>query len=306
MDSRPAGPQCCGRCGGPAAAARVGRRRRFRAAVFARPGGGLSVAGAVPGAAGAGGTGDAGHFRTMTGILLDISPHILVAATDAGERRLVLPADLPVWHGGTVQPTELRPGQRVVVRLAPGRRDVADKVWAGIGRVAGRVSESGTTQLTVDEGTTRPRQAVAIAPAAANRIRVRFPQLEPGNLIDVIGLRRGAVLEAFIPATSQPAYLASRVTRGSEMVKKAAGTFSGSATWHEPAEPGEDPRGVAYPAIDPAAGCAEAALTAPCRAELPYLAVGNMLSVATSAPGWRGCCRSPAAARPPACFTTGA
>jgi hypothetical protein len=69
------------------------------------------------------------------------------------------------------------------------------------------------------------------------------------------------------------------VTRGSEVAKTAAGTFSGSATWHEAAEPGEGPRGITYPAIDPAAGCAEAALTAPCPAELPYLAVGSMLSV---------------------------
>jgi hypothetical protein len=137
---------------------------------------------------------------------------------------------------------------------------------------------------------------VVIAPAAANRIRVRFPQLEPGSLIDVIGLRRGAVLEALIPATSQPAYLASRQARGSAVARTAAGAFRGSATWHEPAEPGEEPRGVAYPAIDPAAGCAEAALAAPRPAELPYLAVGSMVSVRNECTGAAqvlpvtGCC----------------
>jgi hypothetical protein len=95
----------------------------------------------------------------------------------------------------------------VVVRLAPGRGDVADKVWAGIGRVAGTISEGDAAQLTVDEGTTRRRQSVVIATAAANRIRVRFPQLEPGNLIDVIGLRRGTVLEAVIrPPRSRPTW----------------------------------------------------------------------------------------------------
>jgi hypothetical protein len=289
MQGRPAGPLCCGRCAGAQAAARVARRQHFRAAVFARPGGGLPSAEATAGAgrtAGADhGAGSAGQFRTVSGTLVDVSPHILVVATGEGERRLALAPGGPVWRGRLAEATELRPGERVTVRLAPGRRDVADKVWASIGRVAGTISASDSGQIMVDEGTTRRPQVVVIAPAAANRIRVRFPQLEPGNLIDVIGLRRGAVLEALVPATSQPAYLASRVTRGAAVVKTAARTFSGSATWHEPAEPGEEPRGIAYPAVDPAAGCAEAALAAPCPAELPYLAVGSMLSVRNECTG---------------------
>jgi|SRR5579859_556620 len=310
MDSRPAGPWCCGRCGGPAVAARTARRRHFRAAVAARPGGNLSgpagapVSGLTgtagpgrdtapgsaregapgPGREGAPGRAGAGRFEAVSGTLLDISPHVLVVATDAGERRFALTAVAPIWRGGTAHATELRPGEHVMIRLAPGRGEVADKVWASIGRVAGPISASDSGQLTVIEGTTRSRQQVIIAPAAANRIRVRFPQLGPGNLIDVIGLRRGTVLEAHIPATSQPAYLASRVTRGSGVARTAAGTFSGSATWHEPG-PGEEPRGAAYPAIDPASGCAEAMLTAPCRAELPYLAVGSMLSVRNDCTG---------------------
>jgi len=283
MQSRPAGPLCCGRCAGAQAAARVARRQRFRAAVFAKPGGRLSVPHTMVGAGR--GAGDAAPFRTVTGTLLDISPHILVVATDAGERRLALTPRSAAWRGRPVAATELRPDEPVVIRLAPGRRDVADKIWASIGRVAGTISASDDSQLLVDEGTTRKRQAVVIAPAAANRIRVRFPQLEPGNLIDVIGLRRGAALEALIPATSQPACLASRVTRRSTAIKTAAGTFSGSATWHEPGEPGEEPRGAAYPAVDPAAGCAEATLTVPGPAELPYLAVGSMLSVRNECTG---------------------
>ena len=230
MQGRPAGPLCCGRCAGAQAAARVARRQHFRAAVFARPGGGLSSADDTAGpqatagaarTAGAGhavpvdredradrGAGRAGQYRTVTGTLVDVSPHILVVATGDGERRLALTPGSPVWRGRLAAATELRPGERVVVRLATGRGDVADKVWASIGRVAGTISASDSGQLMVDEGTTRRPQAVVIAPDAANRIRVRFPQLEPGNLIDVIGLRRGAVLEALIPATSQPAYLA--------------------------------------------------------------------------------------------------
>ena len=53
-----------------------------------------------------------------------------------------------------------------------------------------------------------------IIPARASvRIQVRFPILEPGYLIDVIGLRRDGALEALIPATSQPAYRADQVPR---------------------------------------------------------------------------------------------
>jgi hypothetical protein len=267
----------------------VARRQHFRAAVSARPGGGLSGAKATAGAKRTASAdhdaGSSAQFRTVTGTLADVSPHILVVSTGEGERRLALKPGSSVWRGRLAEATELRPGERVTIRLATGRRDVADKVWASIGRVAGTISASDSGQLMVDEGATRRPQAVVIAAAAANRIRVRFPQLGPGNLIDVIGLRRGAVLEALIPATSQPAYLASRVTRGATVVKAAARTFSGSATWHEPAEPGEEPRGVAYPAVDPAAGCAEAALTAPCPWELPYLAVGSMLSVRNECSG---------------------
>src|SRR6266487_2755045 len=154
MDDRSAGPLCCGRCGGPAVAVRAARRQRFRAAVFARPGGGLSSAKAAPGSGAAGqagpvtgasgaghpgdsaaGPGSTGRFATVTGTLLDASPHILIVATTAGERRFALAAAAPIWRGGTANATELRPGERVVIRVATGRWDAADKVWAGIGRV---------------------------------------------------------------------------------------------------------------------------------------------------------------------------
>ncbi len=299
MNGRPVGPLCCGRCAGAGVAARAARRQRLRAAVFAGPGGGLSGAAAgrasgataarraadLNGAAGSAptttardegphtGTAHGGPYRTVIGTLLDISPHVLVVARATGEQRLALTPSAAIWRGGTAGPTELRPGERVVARLVPGRKDAADKVWAGIGRVAGTISAADNDRILVNEGTARRRQAVIISPAAANRIRVRFPQLEPGNLIDVIGLR------------SQPAYLASKVTRRSTVAKTAAGPLSGSATWHEPAEPDEEPRGVAYPAIDPAAGCAEAALAAPGPAELPYLSVGSLLSVRNDCTG---------------------
>lgn len=278
MQSRHAGLACCGRCGGSGVAARTARRHHYRAAVL--PASGRAVASADGIGAGAA----TEQARAVTGTLLDVSPHVIVLGLDDGEHRLTLTSGCAVWRGGAAGTTQLRPGERVVARLVPGRRDVADKVWASIGRVAGTIKGWDAGRLLVDEGATKRRQAVVISPGAANRIRVRFPLLEPGSLIDVIGLRRGAVLEALRPATSQPAYLAARVAGWSGVSRSASGTISGSATWHEPVEP-EEQRGLAYPAIDPAGGCAEAALAEPAVAELPYLAIGSMLLVRNECTG---------------------
>jgi hypothetical protein len=282
MQRRPADHACCARCGGSDVAARAVRRQRYRAAVPPRPGRGR------PAAEGKQVSTPAELCHAVTGTLLDVSPHILVIAQAGGEQRLTLTATASVWRGGPAEATQLRPGERIVVRLVPGRRDVVDKVWASIGRVAGTITAVDSGQLLVDEGTTKRRRAVIIAPRAANRVQVRFPVLEPGSLIDVIGLRRGPALEALVPATSQPAYLASRVARGPAAATAATGTISGSATWHEPVEPDEEMRGVAYPAIDPAAGCAEQARTAPGGTELPYLAVGSTVLVRNECTGAAG------------------
>jgi hypothetical protein len=277
MQSAPAGHACCARCGGGDVAARTARRQRYRAAVPPRPGR-LAAEGARESAS-------AEQHDAVTGTLLDVSPHILVVAQAGGEQRLTLSAGAGIWRGGPAEATQLRPGEHIVARLVPGRRDVVDKVWANIGRVAGTITAWDSGQLLVDQGATKRRRAVIIAPRAANRVRVRFPLLEPGSLIDVIGLRRGPVLEALVPATSQAAYLASRVARGSAVAMAATGTISGSATWHEPVEPGEEIRGVAYPAIDPAAGCAEEARTASGGTGLPYLAVGSTVLVRNDCTG---------------------
>ncbi len=278
MQSRAADIACCARCAGSEVAARTARRQRYRVAVRPRQRGRQAAAGKHAGA-------PAEHCHAVTGTLLDVSPHVLVVAHADGELRLTLTAGASVWRGGPAEATKLRPGEGIVVRLVPGRRHVADKVWAGIGRVAGTITAWDSGRLLVDEGATKRRRAVIIAPWAANRIRVRFPLLEPGSLIDVIGLRRGAVLEALVPATSQPAYLASRVARGPAAARAATGTISGSATWHEPVEPDEESRGIAYPAIDPAAGCAEEARAASGGTELPYLAVGSTVLVRNECTG---------------------
>ncbi|HEY5987540.1 MAG TPA: hypothetical protein VIV12_14370 [Streptosporangiaceae bacterium] len=281
MQNRRSNFACCGRCAGPEVATRIARRQRLTAAVFPQP--------ARERADGSRSNGRqwAHHEqpRALTGTVLDVSPQILVMASGGREHRLTLINGVAAWRGDLLEPTMLHAGERIVARLLPGRAGVADKIWASIGRVAGTIVECGTDTLIVDEGITKPRQIVVIADRAANRIRVRFPQLEPGNLIDVIGLRNGPALEALLPATSQPAYLAGRVSRISATARPSADPIRGSATWHEPAGPEEEPRGVAYPAIDPAAGCAEAGVGESASAVLPYLAVGSLLHVGNECTG---------------------
>jgi hypothetical protein len=281
MQKRRSSFACCGRCAGPEVATRIARRQHLKAAVFPQP------AQDGPNGSRSDGRRWAHHERprALTGTVLDVSPQILVMDSGGRERRLTLTNGTAAWRGDLMEPTVLHAGERVVARLLPGRAGVADKIWASIGRVAGTIVECGADTLIVNEGITKPRQIVVIASRAANRIRVRFPQLEPGNLIDVIGLRNGAVLEALLPATSQPAYLAGRVSRVSRAARSSMDAIRGSATWHEPAGPEEDPHGVAYPAIDPATGCAEAGVGDPASAVLPYLAVGSLLHVGNECTG---------------------
>ncbi len=263
-------PMCCVRCAGAGAAGQIARRRYFRSAVFPP---------------GPGPTGPEGKLPGVTiGTVLDVSPHLLVIAGAGGDRRFILAPDAVAWRGGLGQPAVIRAGDRVVVRSPPGRRDVATKMWAAIGRVTGTIAERGDDTLLVNEGVTKRAAVVVISAGVFPRILVRFPRLEPGHLIDVIGLRRGAVLDAVLPATSQPTYRADQVTRLPPLTGLTDGTISGSATWHEP--PGTaDAEGVAYPAIDPAAGCAEAAAAGPACVSMPYLAVGSMLSVRNECTG---------------------
>jgi hypothetical protein len=232
----------------------------------------------------------------VIGTVLDVSPHVLVVGHGSQTQRLALTGAATVWRGEPIPPTALRQGEQVVARLLPGRSKVAGKVWASIGRVTGTIVSCSSDRLLVDEGMTRPRQTVVISPRAESRIRVRLPQLDPGSLIDVIGLRWDKVLEAHLPATAQPAYLAGRVSRMSTESRPTTGPISGSATWHEPVAAGEDSEGAAYPAIDPSSGCAEQAQASPTSGVLPFLAVGSLLHVRNDCTGASrvlpvtGCC----------------
>jgi hypothetical protein len=291
--------RCCDRFAGTATTARTSRRRMLKAAVFGpqdeladerpertarrRPAGGLAAAGQLP--------------RALTGTVHDVSPHVLVLGHGVSEQRIALTAGATAWRGGPVDPSGLQPGDRAVVRLHGSRRGVADRIWANIGRVTGVIVERDSGGLVVDEGKTKPRQLVRIPDGSAGRIQVRFPNLEPGFLIDVIGLRQPHALEARIPGTSQPAYPVDRLPSPPMVSGHAPTTIRGSATWHEPFEEPPGLLGVSYPALDPEAGCAEDPIgggTAPRFARLPYLAIGSMLQIRNDCTG--SACKLPVTA----------
>jgi hypothetical protein len=271
---------CCDRVAGTATGVSASRRRQLKAAVFsAQSGPAAADPATIPIQTGR-------TPRAVFGTVRDVSPQVLVLGTDDGERRIALTPEATAWRGGPVEPAAVRPGDQTVIRLA-AKHNVADRIWANVGRVTGTIVDRDADSLLVDEGSTKPRQVVTIPSAAATRIRVRFPNLEPGYLIDVIGLRGHGAVEARIPATSQPAYPANRFPPPAMVTGQPPSTISGSATWHEPADEPAMLLGVAYPALDTETGCAEDPVgTDPPRfVRLPYLAVGSQLLVRNDCTG---------------------
>src|ERR1700729_764766 len=266
--------RCCDRFAGTSTAMRASRRRLLKAAVFQpheTPGDNAAAGFPVPGTL----------PRVLTGIVHDISPHVLVIGNGASQTRITLTASATAWRGSSLDPAGLRPGDHAVVRLHPSRRGVADRIWANIGRVTGVIIERDADDLLVDEGRTKPRQLVTIPCAASGRIQVRFPNLEAGYLLDVIGVRRPGELEARIPATSQPAYPVGQMPAPAMVSGRVPATISGSVTWHDPVDEPPGLLGVSYPALDPGSGGAEDPVgsVAPQFVRMPYLAVGSVLQV---------------------------
>jgi hypothetical protein len=304
MPSAQAGYACCDRCadlGAAANAATVARRRLFKAAVFRPqpdPAGDPGQpdppadlgAGPVPADDSDPGTGFADTSqlaRTVSGTVLDVSPHVLVLGETGSEQRFTLTPDAVAWRGAQLEPAALHQDDHAVVRLHPSSRHVADRIWANIGRVTGVILERSGSTMLVDEGATRRPQILSILPRAIGRIQVRFPTLEPGYLVDIIGVRRDDELIGMIPATSQPAYPAHRLPEPALVSGHAPDTISGSAIWHEPRDEPPGILGVAYPALDPETGCAEDAKTGMHHgyARLPYLAIGSVLRVQNDCTG---------------------
>ena len=277
---------CCVRCAGPAAAERLARRQLLKAAVHPPAPRPLVQVGTV-------GVTAAGAVETVVarseadvhaGTVLDTSPQVIIIYGPEGERRIALPPGAVVWKGRTADPTALESGDSVVVRMRPGLRSVADRIWANVGRVTGLIVERDRESLLVDVGRATRRQAVLIPPHAMGRLQVRFPRLEPGYLVDFIGLRGRGFLEALVPATSQPGYRASEAPVPVSVRGHAAVRIAGSAVWHETTGPA-DADGVRYPALDPETACPEQPLARAGCPRLPYLSVGSLLEVRNECTG---------------------
>jgi hypothetical protein len=225
--------------------------------------------------------------RTVCGTVVDVGPHVLAIGDADYEQRFILTPDAVAWRGGLLEPAALRQGDNVVVRLHRGHRDVADRIWANIGRVTGVIAERAGDELLVDEGATRERQLVIIPRHAAGRIQVRFPTLEPGFLVDIIGLRHGDELVGLVPATSQPSYPVGQIPATPLLSGRPPRAIAGSATWHEPRNEAPGVLGVSYPALDPETGCAEDAETGARQgyARMPYLAMGSVLRIKNDCTG---------------------
>jgi hypothetical protein len=282
-------PRWCDDVTDSASPARFARRSLLKAAVL----------GADSGSAdGPRGSGDAGTAVTLVytviGKILDVSPHVLVLETDAGEQRFPLAATASAWRGGPVAPAALRQGDQAIVRRNQPGSPVVQRIWAEAGRATGTIIErNGPATLLVDEGPAKGRRIVVIGAGAAGRIEVRFPKLEPGYLIDVIGLRHDGFLQALIPATAQPPYHAGHPPAPPLVNGHVPDPLSGTAVWHEPGEEPAGLLGLAYPALDPETGCERVTpspatctgdlhavnphTTGPGCIRLPYLSVGSML-----------------------------
>lgn len=225
----------------------------------------------------------------ITGQVVDVSPHIIVLNTAQGEQRLALSPGTKAWRGSTIPPAALRQGDHAIVRRHDAR-GVAESIWAQIGRVTGTIIETDGSALLVDEGPAKGRKIVLIDKGSHRQIQVRFPRLEPGYLIDVIGLRHQGYLQATTHATSQPPYRADHPPAPPLINGHIPVPVSGTAVWHEP---GEEPGwllGVAYPALDPETDCESRNATGephvvdphaagPGCVRLPYLSIGSAVRI---------------------------
>lgn len=221
-------------------------------------------------------------LRSVEGTVIDASPHLLLLTTPNGsEVRVPIAASASVWHAGKAGVSALRPGRDVIVRPTGGGGLAAERIWVDITRVTGVIADRTGRVFEVDAGRHRDRTALVIPADSMTRVQVRHPLLEPGALIDVIGVRRAGEVHALRPATNspQPASHADRpaAERRSGSVPHV---LRGTATWYDRRGGGY---GAAYPALDPygdAGGCG----TGPA-SPLPLLSIASELHVRNDCSG---------------------
>src|ERR1035438_6654253 len=109
-----------------ASPARFARRSLLKAAVLGHPG--ESDFPAVTAAGYGTGTLETPLVYTVTGRILDVSPHILVLLTERGEQRFPLAASAEAWRGGSISPAALRQGDHAIVRRSLPGGPVVDRI----------------------------------------------------------------------------------------------------------------------------------------------------------------------------------
>src|SRR5690606_40131294 len=195
--------------------------------------------------------------RVVRGVVLDVSRHMLVLATPEGEERFLFEEATRFWRGREAAPRELRLGDDVLARCAPGGRWVVDRVWARLGRVTGTITEVDGETVRVDPGHGRPAATAVVPYRSSGRMAVRHPYLRPGYLFDAIGLRRDGVVEASVPATTQAPYPVHRSPHRPP-VRTMPPAVSAIVTWYDPAAgraAHDDPRALLPRATAPRGSC---------------------------------------------------
>ena len=177
-------------------------------------------------------------LRGVEGTVVEASPHLLVlVAPDGSEVRVPVSASAFVWHGGKAGMSAVRPGRDVIVRPSGGGGLTAERIWVDITRVTGTIARRTSRVLEVDAGRHRRRTTLIIPAESLARVQVRHPLLEPGSLIDVIGVRRGGRDPR--PAPGDQLAPAGHARR-SPVVGRRSGTvpriMRGTATWYDRAE----------------------------------------------------------------------
>ena len=126
---------------------------------------------------------------TVTGRILDVSPHVLVLRTERGEQRFPLAASTQAWRGSRLPAAALKQADYAIVRRQHARGPVVDRIWAQAGRVTGTVieREGAATLLVSATPSLESRHNVERGKLGALELTARVGQgaLPEGILVDL-------------------------------------------------------------------------------------------------------------------------
>ncbi|MUL41349.1 hypothetical protein FZ103_09185 [Streptomonospora sp. PA3] len=222
----------------------------------------------------------------VRGVVTEITPRLVAVATAQGEERFLFEAATTFWCGRETGLSALRVGDDVVVRCRAGRA-VAERIWVRLARVTGVIAERSGETLVVDTGHTGGRRSVVVPYRYSGRIGVRHPVLEPGYLLDVIGVFEDGAVQAVVPATTQPPFPVwdAAPAKAPEAV---GDRIRGSVSWYDPAVGDPDRAGLlgaAYPAVDRDSDCGPGCDRVRGCLPLPLLSLGTTLSLRNECTG---------------------